>query len=850
MKIKLFRAITLLMLALCIGSAAASPAAAEKSGSAGDTQAIKVAFYPLDGFFEYDENGKECGYGVDYLNELKKYANVEWVYVPAESWESIKDMMLSGQADIRMPVSVPSSPSELFDYTVEPILMTYHAIMTRNDRTDLYYHDYERISGLKIGIADGQLTRTNVGLYLDTIGVMDNLVTYADYNRCKAALDAGEIDALISNIMDFTGDMKILDKFSLVSNCITTLKGSPYYTVINDAMTELNLANPSFQSALYERYYPERANEPFTREESEYIAKTDCLTMAVYTDRKPVSYLDQNGVYRGIAIEIANLLSEKIGIPFEFVPVTTATQVEMLENTDLVMPVFRNVDRSRYFVTNSFLDTEVAFAVRSGDYEPEDGAKVGVLTGTPGIRSMLESLDRFELVPYSSNRAALAALQRGKIAAFANSSYVINWMLENPRYEALTSTHYENIPLQYDICGHAKDTLLLSILNKGIRTISEDEQDAMILSGSKLTMDDFTVGDRLYIYRTQIVAAAAVLLLLFAAALIYNHTRTVYIREIKESNRKQAEASRAKSEFLARMSHDMRTPLNVIMGMTNLASENQNPDDTNQCLDKIAISSEFLLGLINDVLDMEHIESGKMTLHPTPYSSEEFTQYITAVIKPLCDQKNIDFTYTHEGPADFVVMQDKLRINQIYFNLLSNAAKFTPEGGKVTFHSRFTKTAHHTIVMDVTISDTGIGMTPEFMAHMFEPFTQESQEQKPAGEGTGLGLSIVKRICDLMGMTVAAVSTLGKGTTFTLHGEYEEASEPALPRTPPDMPASSDVDSVLKDTTVLVCEDHPLNQEIIRRLLDKKGVVSVLAENGKRGLAAFEQSAPVFSLRY
>lgn len=812
-----------------------------------DKAIVRVAFYQLDGFFEYDESGNEIGYGVDYLNELKNYANIEWEYVPVDSWESIGPMMKNGEVDIRLPVSTPSTPSEKYDYSVEPILMTFHSIMTLKSRADLFYHDYDTIAKLKIGIVDGQLSRTNVGSYLQTIDVMDNLIIYDDYNSCKSALEAGEIDALISNVMDQTDDLKILDKFSLVDNCITTLKGNPYYTIINNAMTELKLDNPSFQSELYEKYYPERANEPFTKEETEFISKTDQLTVAVYTDRKPVCYIDKDGEYQGIAIDMARLLSKKIGIKFSFIPVTTDTQLGMLDKADLVMPVPQNVDRMDCFVTTSCLDTEIVMVVRNGDTEPTDDDKVGVLSSTSGIYKTMSELNEFVIVPYESNREALNALQRGEIRAFANSSYVVNWMLENPRYENLASLHYKTYPLAYDICGRNENSILLSILNKGIRAISDDEKEALVQNGSKLSMDDLTLSDWLYIYRAQIVVVLASLAVLLAAALTYNHKRTLYINKITESGKKQEEANRAKSEFLARMSHDMRTPLNVIMGMSHIAGENDNPADTVDCLEKINISSEFLLGLINDVLDMEYIESGKMTLHPVPYSGKEFTQYITAVIKPLCVQKNIDFKYTFDGASDdFVVIQDKLRINQIYFNLLSNAVKFTPEGGKIKFHSHFTKTDHNTLVIDVTISDTGIGMKPEFMVHMFEPFTQEGQVIKPIGEGTGLGLSIVKRLCDLMKMTISVQSELGKGTVFTLRGEYELASEKAIESANArNLSVSADA-SVLKGRTLLVCEDHPLNQEIIKRLLEKKGAMVVVADDGRRGVGAFENSAPGF----
>ena len=807
----------------------------------GTKTTIKVAFYELDNFFEYDENGNPCGYGVDYLNELKKYANIEWEYVPVDSWEGIKEKMLNGEVDVRMPVSEPTKPSELYDYTIEPMLTSYHAIMTLKSKENLYYQDYPGIAHLKIAACSNLLDKTGVGSYLDAIGVTDNLIFYPDYNSCRAALDTGEVDALISNVMDLTDEMKILDKFSVVDNYITTLKENPCYTIINDAMTQLKLENPSFQTSLYQKYFPERVNEPFTKEESEYIAATDSITVAVYPDRKPVSYLKEDGSYGGIAIDMADLLSEKIGIPFTYVSITTDTQPEMLQTADLVMPVPQLIDAPNCFTTQSILDLEILMAVQNSSTELTEGARVGVLSNTPGILKTIQNLNCFDIQLYDNNRDAFNALQRGEIDAFANSSFVINWMLQNPRYSNLETLRYQSFPLAYAICGKKEDKELQSILTKVIHTIDNEQKTEIIQNGTKLMMDDFTLIDRLYVYRIPINCILTALILITILTLLYIRSRGRYIQQIEESVRKQEKASLAKSEFLSRMSHDMRTPLNVIMGMSRLAKDNDNPADTDSCLDKINISSEFLLGLINDVLDMEHIESGKIVLHPVPYSGLEFRKYIDAVISPLCEQKNVHFQYSYDGITDFTVMQDKLRINQVYFNLLSNAVKFTPEGGSVSFHSNIEETDHNTIFMDVTIADTGIGMKPEFAAHMFEPFTQENQVFKSISEGSGLGLYIVKRICDLMNMSIEVHSEPGHGTTFHLQGEYPVAIDTKEEPKDRQQPISEDF---LANKTILVCEDHPLNQEIIRRLLEKKNAIVVVAENGKSGVELFEQSIP------
>lgn len=321
--------------------------------------------------------------------------------------------------------------------------------------------------------------------------------------------------------------------------------------------------------------------------------------------------------------------------------------------------------------------------------------------------------------------------------------------------------------------------------------------------------------------------------------------------KIQETLRKAAEeaeeANRAKTDFLSRMSHDIRTPLNGIQGMTYLASLEKNPPKTQDYLKKIDTSSHFLLGLINDVLDMAKVESNKVTLHPEPYSLEEFNGYLDSVIKPLCQEKNIHFTSTIEMVPGYYPLQDKLRINQIVFNLLSNAVKFTPEGGSVFYSCVFKLKADGRLAMTVKVRDTGIGISPEFQKRLFTPFSQESRSDNAPNRGSGLGLAICKRMVDLMGGTIAVESALGKGTTFTVKIDFAAAKEGASP-TPEEKKeeAGKKEYPALKNAHILLFEDHPLNQEIAKALLESKGAIVEVANNGLEGLKAFQVSSPFY----
>ncbi|MCI1734256.1 MAG: PocR ligand-binding domain-containing protein [Bacilli bacterium] len=315
-------------------------------------------------------------------------------------------------------------------------------------------------------------------------------------------------------------------------------------------------------------------------------------------------------------------------------------------------------------------------------------------------------------------------------------------------------------------------------------------------------------------------------------------TRQILQDAAEDANR----ANLAKTDFLSRMSHDIRTPLNGIVGMTYLAKQEPNPPKTVDYLNKIDTSSKFLLGLINDILDMTKAEKDKIVLHPEPYPMSEFLGYLDSVIRPLCEDKNIHFVVDVDSSPDRVPVTDKLRYNQIVFNLLSNAVKFTPEGGTVTYREHYSlEPGTNRMHVIASVKDTGIGMSPEFQKILFTPFNQEDRIDNATNRGTGLGLAICKHMVTLMGGTIDVESQLGHGTTFTFTLDYDTV--PAEAVTAQAKPATMDTDHLLAGKHVLLFEDHPLNQEIAKALLEKKGMVVELAENGQRGLAKFAQSS-------
>lgn len=307
-------------------------------------------------------------------------------------------------------------------------------------------------------------------------------------------------------------------------------------------------------------------------------------------------------------------------------------------------------------------------------------------------------------------------------------------------------------------------------------------------------------------------------------------------QELLEKTLLEAEkANNSKSDFMARMSHDMRTPMNAILGLAALGMDEAKDESIKQYFENISLSASLLMGLVSDVLDMAKLENGSVSLYPMPYSFEDFIKQINVTIRPQCEAKNILFAIEIGSPLPPYVLLDPLRFNQILFNLLSNAVKFTPDGGNITMLIFGEEKGDKQLNLKIVIKDDGIGMSEKFQSQMFEPFVQEHSSILDNAEGSGLGLPITKRMVELMGGSITAESVLGKGSQFTVEMEVEICEIPDNSKNFSD----NVIFTILQGKRILLCEDHDLNKQIIVKLLEKQGMIVEYAPNGKVGFDLF-----------
>lgn len=299
--------------------------------------------------------------------------------------------------------------------------------------------------------------------------------------------------------------------------------------------------------------------------------------------------------------------------------------------------------------------------------------------------------------------------------------------------------------------------------------------------------------------------------------------------------------SKSRGEFLSSMSHEIRTPLNGIIGLNHLMQQNtHNPDQLMEYLKKSDSTAQYLLFLVNDILDMSKLQSYKMVLVSRSFSVEDLLSTIESMMRTRMEDKKIDFRVETNLICPNLIGDD-IRIEQILVNILGNAAKFTPEGGRVTMRV-FQTVKGDKVLTTYEVEDTGCGMSEEFQRKIFEPFSQEREGISQGRQGTGLGMSISSMLAKLMGGTLAVTSRLGEGSCFTFTLLSGKAGEITKNRIAADQ--NQQVCDRGRKLRILIAEDNDLNAEILTEILDESGFTSVLARDGKEVVEVFENSAP------
>ena len=836
-----FWATLFLVLALTVSTWAA--------GSTPGRSTVRVGLPDTDIVTGSGEDNLNVLFNKEYLQALAEYAHWDFVYVPAP-WEECLDMVKRGDIDILFDVSKTPERQAWYNYSSEAMGTEMCYLITRSD-SKLNYNDYKNFNGMLVGYEQGSTMIEDLREFGKRHGFTFRTQAFASSAAIYMALQSGVIDAGVqTNYLAVPEGDVIIAKCSPAPIYIITSKKSPALQAeLDEAMSQLFSYHPNFNADIYNNIFKNNntKSEGYTAPEQAYLQTKPVVKVIYETNWAPFEY-DDHGRAAGITPDVLRAIGKDTGIEFQFI-LSSSTQAVYQETAgatdNTVMAVSYNyvwANNHDLLVTQPYVNGSVLRVTKTPEVKPQS---VAIVTDGYLAHEIKQTFPELKPVQYLTFDECMQAVTDGKADCTFLNFYQANYYRSTSAYDGFTYTPTEKITQGIGLGVTKKSNpLLLGILAKSLHRISSSSLQG-IVSKNSVQPERLSLRVLMRHYPTETavgIGSFSILLCLLAAMLFYGRASKRQALLLAKAKQDAETANKAKSDFLSRMSHDIRTPLNGIIGMTRIAQGQDNNPKTTDCLDKIDLSSKFLLGLVNEILDLSKAESGKLELHPEPYYMADFTAYIDAVIRPLCESKQQRLVFDLQPLPNVVPKLDVLHINQIYFNLLSNAVKFTPAGGTIYVTIKETLTAANKDQMTLSVRDTGSGMSEEFQKIIFEPFTQERRNDNSSQRGTGLGLTITKKIIDAMGGTIAVHSKINEGTEFVLTFACDYLAAPNEGRAWSKTTSPGAALQKLAGRHVLLCEDNPLNQTIAQALLQDKGMTVDIVADGEAGVQRFAAS--------
>ncbi len=619
-----------------------------------------------------------------------------------------------------------------------------------------------------------------------------------------------------------------------------------------------------------------------TAQEQAFCDRAGEITIGCPVDNCPILFMNEKtGQLDGISIDIMNMISEETGLTFRYQALPSGgITYEYLQKSgiEMVAGVEYNAVNMRsagIVMTEPYIHTQKVFVCKRGVvFQPDSPMVIAVASGSQTMEKVIhEQYPAFQVAFYDSAEDALSALLAGKADAVLQNQYMTERILGKPIYEDLQVVAAASIgdsqclacivPVNRDRENTLSDdtALLLSVVNKGIACLDADQVSFVTIKRAAENAYQFTVWDTLYRYRYA-VSLLLISVLVIAVLLRKNHLlrlkhaeqlatqeRARELAAINERMRDQQlllidslklaeEGNRAKTTFLFNMSHDIRTPMNAILGFAEIARRDiGDTGKTVACIEKIQASGKSLLHLIDNVLDMSKIENGNVTLTEDCCNLEECMEAARNILQPELEKKHISFRADLSAVKNKWVYCDKSRINHILYNIFSNAVKFNKQDGSVLVTVRQEScNIQEYAAYEIRVKDTGIGMTREFLSHIFEPFERERSSTMSRTQGVGLGMAITKNLVDLMGGTIRVTSEAGQGTEFVLRFTFKLYA-------PEQQASDGDARAIdFSGKRLLLVEDNELNMEIASELLRDAGFLVETAQNGQIAIEMVQNS--------
>lgn len=817
-----------------------------------------------DTFNYVNEKGIRKGYGYELLQTLSGYTGWQLEYVTCD-WSDCFEKLKNGEIDIMGDISYTEDRTEEMLFSDEPMGEEKDYLYADLSREDITASDFKTLNGKKIGVLMGTEPEVMLTEWEEKYDLKTQHVNISNNEDAKQKLANHEIDCFVSMEESFWTELGI--------STITRVGSSDIYYAINkdradikeeldNAMRALEDADPFYTADLYKRYFSMDYTPILTGEEKAWLKKHGAIRMGFLTGDSGVSVYDPStGELTGTITDYIRFAKDCLGnqeLEFQMVGYDSQkAELDALKSGEIDM-VF-HFDQSpnlaeeyRVACTNTTWTSNMMAVTNKEHFNETQANRVAVPQNKISLtRYLAVYYPQWEIVDCAAQEDAARLVESGQADCFVTGTGSEGTY--NKKYD-FYSVPLPN-PAKSCFAVNSGNGILLSILNKTIKAMPANMLTASLAmyksAARKVTLGEFIRDNFVKVLLVSSIFVAAFLLTILkllqkarkaeaAARKAANDTQELNAKlQIAAENAESA--NRAKSTFLFNMSHDIRTPMNAIIGYADLASRHSDdPAKLKKYMENIQVCGQNLLMLLNNVLDLARIENDKTEMEYSVSDVEKDFRNCIAMFRNQADNKGQTLTVTTQLPYPYIYA-DIPHLTEVCTNLVSNAVKYTGAGGTircgVTQKPGKKEGWCDTVV---TVADNGIGMSQEFQKHIFEPFERERTSTVSKVEGSGIGMGIVKKLVGLMGGTVEVESKIGVGSTFTVTIPCRIASEEEAQAKRAADPAERES---LRGTRILLTEDNDLNAEIATELLQEEGCTVDRAKDGVECVDMLEKAA-------
>ena len=817
-----------------------------------------------DTFNYVNEKGARKGYGYELLQTLSGYTGWQFEYVTCD-WSNCFEKLKNGEIDIMGAISYTEDRAEEMLFSDEPMGEEKYYLYADLSRADISASDYKTLNGKKIGVLMGTEPEVMLTEWEEKYGLETEHVNISNNEDVKQKLANHEIDCFVSLEESFWAERGI--------STITRVGESGIYYAINknrpdlkeeldDAMRALDEAVPFYTADLYKRYFSLDYIPILTGEEKAWLKEHGAIKMGFLTSDSGVSTFDSaTGEFTGVITDYIQFAADCLGnqeLEFQLVGYDSKeAELDALKSGEIDM-IFHfdqspNLAEEYHFACTNTTWTSNLMAVTNQQHFNENNVnRIAVPQNKLSLKKYLAFYyPQWEIVDCDTQEDAAKLVKDGQADCFVTGISSENKYSKKYSFYSVPLLN----PVKSCFAVNSGNRSLLSILNKTIKAMPVNMLAGTLAmyksSARKVTLSDFIKDNFFMALLVSSIAVAAILLTILkllrkarkaeaAARKAANDTQKLNAK-LQVAVEKAESANHAKSTFLFNMSHDIRTPMNAIIGYADLASRHlDDPAKLKNYMENIQVCGQNLLMLLNNVLDLARIENDKTEMEYSVSDIEKDFRNCVAMFRNQADSKGQTLTVTTQLQYPYIYA-DIPHLTEICTNLVSNAVKYTGAGGtircNVTQKSGEKEGWCDTVI---TVADNGIGMSQEFQKHIFEPFERERTSTVSKVEGSGIGMGIVKKLVGLMGGTVEVESRIGVGSTFTVTIPCRIASEDETQAKRETNPSDQ---KCLCGTRILLTEDNDLNAEIAVELLQEEGCTVDRAKDGVECVDMLEKAA-------